>query len=441
MCIARFALILIVLGRAKEGLFVNTVFHVCICVSLTRGRHFARVAAVLLFALTVAGSAGSALAEKRVALVIGNSAYSNVTSLPNPASDAEAMGILFKSAGFDVVEQRQNLVSAEMRRAIRDFSDKAQNADIAVIYFAGHGIEVDGVNYLIPIDSRLERDVDVEDEAVSLDRVLKMIEPAKRLRLVILDACRDNPFGKAMKRTIATRAIGRGLGPVEPPTSDTLIAFAAKAGSTAADGAGANSPFTTALLKHLVTPGLDVRLALGQVRDDVLKATGRKQEPFVYGSLGGSTVTLTALTKNEPVPQRLDPNTDIARDYEAAAKVGTKEAWDAFLVTHPNGFYADLARAQRAKYEASKPASKSRKGDTAPQSLQHAPARRFGAVSSVKKQQVNRTQTSNVSRVAPEYCANVRAMLQQGRASGLSNDHPNMALGISGYRQHCKGAI
>lgn len=338
-----------VMLASHEGHLVSAIFHICVS-SHTGSRWFTQVAVVLLLTLTLFASAGSALAEKRVALVIGNSAYNNVSKLPNPANDAEAIGVLFKSVGFDVVEQRQNLGNAEMRRVIRDFSEKAQGADLAVVFFAGHGIEVDGVNYLIPTDSRLERDVDVEDEAVSLDRLLKMIEPAKRLRLVILDACRDNPFGKAMKRTIATRSIGRGLGPIEPSTSDTLIAFAAKAGSTAIDGAGPNSPFTAALLKHLVTPGLDVRLALGQVRDDVLKATGSKQEPFVYGSLGGSTVTLTALTKDEQATQqRIDPNADVARDYEAAAKVGTKDAWDAFLVIYPNGFYAQLARAQRGK--------------------------------------------------------------------------------------------
>lgn len=327
----------------------------CRCSFLSRRRRFVHAAHLLsMVVVAFVMSPYSAFAEKRVALVIGNSAYSNVSKLPNPANDAEAIGMLLKSANFDIVERRQDIGSAEMRRVIRDFSEKAQDADIAVVYFAGHGIEVDGANYLIPIDAKLERDVDVEDETVSLDRVLRMIEPAKRLRLVILDACRDNPFGKMMKRTIATRSIGRGLGRVEPATSDTLIAFAAKAGSTAADGAGPNSPFTAALLKHLVTPGLDIRLSLGQVRDDVLKATGNKQEPFVYGSLGGSTVTLTGPVKDERAPS-VDPNAVAARDYEAAAKIGTKEAWDAFLAAHPVGLYADLARAQRAKLIAALP--------------------------------------------------------------------------------------
>jgi uncharacterized caspase-like protein len=293
---------------------------------------------------------GGALADKRVALVIGNSTYQHVPKLPNPANDAEAVGILFKSAGFDSVETRENLNVNDMRRVVRDFSDQARDADVAVIYYAGHGLEVSGVNYLVPVDASLRRDIDVEDEAVSLDRLLLVMEPAKRLRLVILDACRDNPFIKSMTRTMASRAIGRGLARVEPITSDTLVAFAAKAGLTAADGEGTpHSPFTTALLKHLVTPGLDVRLAFGRVRDEVLNTTGNKQEPFVYGSLGGSTVTLASLTTEErnDAPPRVDADAAAVRDYEAAAKVGTAKAWDAFLVKYPGGFYADLARSRK----------------------------------------------------------------------------------------------
>jgi uncharacterized caspase-like protein len=151
----------------------------------------------------------------------------------NPVNDAGAISLLFKTSGFDVVETRQNLAVNDLRRAIRDFSDKTRDADIAVVFYAGHGIEVNGNNYIIPIDGALERDIDVEDETVSLERILSVVEPAKRLRLVILDACRDNPFARNMKRTIARRAIGRGLASVEPTMSDTLIAFAAKAGSTA----------------------------------------------------------------------------------------------------------------------------------------------------------------------------------------------------------------
>jgi uncharacterized caspase-like protein len=300
-----------------------------------------------------------ALAEKRVALVLGNSAYQNVAPLPNPANDSARMAATLKDAGFDVVDSRRDLPAAETRRALRDFADRARDADIAVVYYAGHGIEVDGSNYLIPVDAKLERDTDIYDEAFSLDRILIAIEPAKKLRLVILDACRDNPFSKKMKRTVATRAVGQGLAKVEPSSPNVLIAYSAKAGSTAADGDGTNSPFTIALSHHLTTPGLDVRRAFGFVRDEVLKTTGNRQEPFVYGSLGGEDVPLV------PAPARVAPaaaaapatpapsaQAEARRDYELALQVGNKSALNAFLAQYPDGFYASLAKLQLEKIAA-----------------------------------------------------------------------------------------
>ncbi|MDE2379278.1 caspase family protein [Bradyrhizobium sp.] len=285
-------------------------------------------------------------AEKRVALTIGNSTYKNATQLPNPANDAVAVAALLRSAGFDVVESRGDLGIAEMRRALRQFSDVAADADIAVVFYAGHGMEVDGVNYLIPIDATLERDLDAEDEAIPLDRVLKVIDQAKRLRLVILDACRDNPFARTMKRTLASRAIGRGLAKVEPQSSDTLVAFAAKAGSTASDGDGTNSPFTAALLQFIASPGLDVRLAFGRVRDEVLRSTGNRQEPFVYGSLGGSIIALVPGNDKQAEPAARQPDQasiEIAF-WETIKNEKNPLLFEAYLKRYPSGAFADLAR-------------------------------------------------------------------------------------------------
>ncbi|HKU09194.1 MAG TPA: caspase family protein [Bradyrhizobium sp.] len=303
----------------------------------------------LLCAVALLLSAGPALAEKRVALVIGNAAYQNVPKLPNPVNDGNTMASTLKDAGFDVVDSRHDLPASETRRVLRDFADRARDADIAVVYYAGHGIEVDGGNYLIPIDAKLERDTDVYDEALSLDRVLLAVEPAKKLRLVILDACRDNPFSKSMKRTVASRAIGQGLAKVEPNSPNLLIAYSAKAGSTAADGDGKNSPFTVALSKHLTRPGLDVRRAFGFVRDDVLKTTNNRQEPFVYGSLGGEDVPLVAAPKIAAPAPAANPQADIRRDYELALQIGNKSALNAFLTQYPDGFYASLAKLQLEK--------------------------------------------------------------------------------------------
>ena len=310
----------------------------------------------LLLAVALMFGAEPAFAGKRVALVLANSAYQHAPSLTNPVNDGAVMAKTLKDAGFDVVDSRHDLSALETRRALRDFADSTRDADIAVVYYAGHGIEVEGSNYLIPVDAKLERDTDVYDEALSLDRVLVAVEPAKQLRLVILDACRDNPFGRTMKRTLASRGIGRGLAQIEPTSSNTLIAYSAKAGFTAQDGDGANSPFTIALSKHLTTPGLDVRRAFGFVRDDVLKSTGNKQEPFVYGSLGGEDVPLVPVNAMPaaaaaPTPAT-NPQADMRRDYELALQVGNKPAWEAFLAQHPDGFYANLAKLQLDKIQA-----------------------------------------------------------------------------------------
>jgi hypothetical protein len=298
----------------------------------------------------------AAAAERRVALVIGNAAYRSVAPLANTVNDANGMAAVFKSAGFDVV-LRKDLGVLEFKRAVREFMATVRDADIAVVYYAGHGLEAGGINYLVPVDAKLLSDYDAEDEAVSLDRVILALQQARRLRLIILDACRDNPFLQKLQRTIATRALTNGLAKVEPGETDTLIAYAAKAGSVSSDGTGAHSPFTAALMKHLTEPGVDIRIALGKVRDEVLKATGGRQEPFVYGSLGGETVSLVPIPEPKTARTTADPNLDIRIDYEMAERVGTSEGWESFLAIHGSGYYADLARAQLAKLKATTPAT------------------------------------------------------------------------------------
>jgi uncharacterized caspase-like protein len=307
----------------------------------------AAISGLVLAALPV----DHALAQRRVALVIGNSAYQTVAPLSNTINDAGAIAALFRKAGFDIVDARQDLGVVDFKRAIREFMITARGAETAVMYYAGHGIEASGTNYLIPVDAKLATDYDAEDEAVSLDRIILALEPAKRLRLVILDACRDNPFLRKMQRTLAVRSVASGLGKVEPMSTDTLIAYAAKAGSVSYDGFGPNSPFTTALIKYIAEPGVDIRIALGRVRDEVIKITESRQEPFVYGSLGGTTVSLVSATDTKKAERRPAANEsdDVRSAYEATARVGTKEAWEAFLKTYGTGFYAQLARLQIAK--------------------------------------------------------------------------------------------
>ena len=177
---------------------------------------------------------------------------------------------------------------------------------MAVVFYAGHSIEVGQANYLIPVDARLITDYDVEDETVPLDRVQAM-EPAKRLRVVILDACRNNPLGESMSLSAGvTRTVTRGLARIEP-RGDVLVAYSARAGTLAQDGKGRHSPYAEALLKHMMTPALDVRLMFGKVRDQVLLATGREQEPFIYGSLSGDVIPLVPEPPTAQAPLPVPP--------------------------------------------------------------------------------------------------------------------------------------
>ena len=249
------------------------------------------VKAFSVMAFLAVGLAGPASAASRVALVIGNSAYAHVPVIPNPLNDAADIGSALGRLGFSVT-RLENADYSALRRGLQEFQRAASAAEIAVVFYAGHGIEVDKQNFLVPVDARLASDRDVEFEAVSLDLVIRTVEHAGKLRLVILDACRDNPFAARMERGGATRSIGRGLSRVEP-SGEMLVAYAAKEGTVALDGTGRNSPYTAALLRHLEEPGLEVGLMFRKVRDAVLETTGREQEPFTYGSLSSRGAYLT----------------------------------------------------------------------------------------------------------------------------------------------------
>ena len=319
--------------------------------------------AVALGAMYASLWADPALADKRVALVIGNSGYQNAAALPNPMRDAQAMAARFKEGGFVVVTALDSGI-VQFKRVIREFEDATTDADIVVIYYAGHGIEVDGINYLVPVDAKLAKDRDAQDEAVTLERLVESADAAKRLRLIILDACRDNPFAKTMKRqrTAAVRGAGwvnPGLGRVEPTSgSSTLIAYAAKQGFAAEDGDADHSPFTAALLNNLFEPGLDIRLALGRVRDDVMKTTNNRQEPWASGSLGGGNIALVSAPAEPPVAARSEAEKSTRSegeksDYNLVEAIGTdphappevrRRAYEIFINQYPSGFYSDLAR-------------------------------------------------------------------------------------------------
>ena len=251
------------------------------------GRLRLALAAAVLLASAGAVASQPAPGGGRLALVIGNSAYTAVSPLPNPQNDAADVGAALGRLGFDVT----TLLDGDrtgMDEALRAFARRSVGAAAALIFYAGHGMEVDGVNYLVPVDAQLQSDTDVEYETVDLDRVLRATEGAG-LRMVILDACRDNPLARSMRRVRATRSISRGsFGDLDEQQllDETLVAYAAAAGTTAADGVGRNSPYTEALLTYLEQP-LEVSALFRRVRARVLQTTGGRQRPHEYQSLLG----------------------------------------------------------------------------------------------------------------------------------------------------------
>ncbi len=221
--------------------------------------------------------------ERRVALVMGNGAYTTVSRLANPVNDAAAVAGTLTRLGFEVVEMH-DLGAGQMRDALRDFEDKAGGAQWALVYYSGHGMELNGKNWLIPVDAKLARATDLADEAIPVDRVLDRLAEAKKLRIVVLDACRTNPFLARMTMNRGGRVVTRGLAAIEP-THGEVVFYAARDGSIALDGAGANSPFAEAFVKHMDEDGVELGRFFRKVTSNVLVATNNQQEPFVYGRI------------------------------------------------------------------------------------------------------------------------------------------------------------
>jgi tetratricopeptide (TPR) repeat protein len=231
-------------------------------------------------------SGGGGNAGRRIALVIGNGAYKNVHALDNPPRDARLIAGSLKDLGFQSVTVANDLTRDKFFETLKTFASDAEKADWAVIYYAGHGFEIGGVNYLVPVDAKLAVDKDAEKEAVALEQVIAAVGGARKLRLVMLDACRDNPFAANMQHTIELKLVDKGFSDIEP-SAGFMIVYAAKHGETALDGEGADSPFATAVARDVKEPHVEVRKLFDIVRDDVWAATKHSQQPFTYGSPAG----------------------------------------------------------------------------------------------------------------------------------------------------------
>lgn len=260
-------------------------------------RPFARMVGFLSCAVIITLADPARADTDRQALVIGMADYATIGHLENTANDARGVAATLDSIGFDVTLSI-DATGAELRQQLDDFAFRSETADLALIYFAGHGVEVAGENFMIPVDAQVRSNLDVQRQSVSLKQMLAAVDHARSLRIVILDSCRDNPLGGAIDlarvetasaaTTDEARAPGGsgGLAPADPDRG-TLVAFAAKDGQVALDGTGVHSPYATALMDKMVEPGLEISLMFRQVRDEVLAITGNLQEPHTYGSLTG----------------------------------------------------------------------------------------------------------------------------------------------------------
>jgi Caspase domain/Putative peptidoglycan binding domain len=321
-----------------------------------------RYLTLLLSLICVLVTAHTAKADKRVAFVVGNGAYKNVAQLPNPPIDAKAMAGVLRNVGFDVVEGT-NLTRDKMTERLLEFGKKAQGADVAVFFYAGHGIAINGTNYLLPVDADIKSEMDVKlGSAINIDLTLDQTMSDAKVKLVFLDACRDNPFAAKIKSNSSTRSVSVQQGLAEMKSGEgTLIAFATGPGQTALDGQeGTNSPFTRALVAHITTPGIEIQQAMTEVRAQVNEETNKGQLPWGHTNLIGSVYLnpAAAAPANAAAPAApaavasASGGSDVELEFWRSVKESNKpEELNAYLTTYPNGQFKSLALARIAALE------------------------------------------------------------------------------------------
>jgi len=312
-------------------------------------QRFATIVTICL-ALAISLLSQPAAADRRVALVIGNSAYKQVPVLDNPANDAADLAAKLGKIGFDVV-RGIDLDYGGMRDIIRRFGEKMAGADVALVFYAGHGLQVAGKNYLVPIDAKISNQTDVDLATIDMDLILRAMESDNRTNIVFLDACRDNPFAQKLAANLGTRSasVGRGLAQSQAAVG-TLIAYSTQPGNVALDGQGRNSPFTSALLKNIDTPGLSLGDTMIAVRNDVLQATNGHQVPWDHSSMTGQFYFVP------PAPGQDGGASDALAKLEIAFWNSIKDSknpqlFDAYLKRYPTGAFADIAKINRDQYK------------------------------------------------------------------------------------------
>lgn len=309
-----------------------------------------------------ANAAGSSPSEKKVALIIGNSVYRHAVTLPNPRNDAALMAATLKDSGFEVIEGI-DLSKAAMTDIVDRFTEKAYDANVALIFYAGHGVQVDGQNYLIPVDAELTSPAHLRTRAIRVDDMMTSLPPDPAVSVVILDACRDNPLARTLAASLPksrSSALGVGLAPVEASSQSNgsggvIIAYATDPGSVALDGKGENSPYTSALAKNIAIPGLEIQSALTRVRAEVTEKTLGRQRPWHNASLGrelflGGAAPRSAVAAPPLIVGQTAEEQAAGSDWEfeqrlwdEASKRNTVAHYEIYLKQFPNGRFAGVA--------------------------------------------------------------------------------------------------
>ena len=318
---------------------------------------------LLLLCLTIlALSIYDARAERRVALVIGNSAYANAAPLRNPGNDASDMADALRKVGFEVAIGL-DFDQQKFAQAIQQFARALDGADVALFYYAGHGLQMNERNFLVSVDARLQNEFLLTSETIDLEAIVRLMESKSSVNLVFLDACRNNPLADGLRQSLAatnrSAALGRGLARIEPTGRDTLIAFAAAPGQVAVDGQGRNSPFTSSLLQHLGKPGLEVSVMLKQVAADVRRDTQNAQRPqqlsdmarvfyFARAEAAAAPAPAPAPVPAVPAVSNEDRTVDVAF-WNSVQAANDCEAVRAYIRRFPNGTFIDLARISEQK--------------------------------------------------------------------------------------------
>ncbi|NVO14755.1 MAG: caspase family protein [Rhodoplanes sp.] len=394
---------------------------------------FRWLAALTAMAVLLVVAPPSAGAQQKVALVVGNGAYRNATPLANPPNDAADVAAALRRLGFAVIEGR-DLDKHALEDKIRAFGRALDGASVALFFYAGHGLQVAGRNYLVPVDAKLERPGDLSFETIDVGQVLGQMEAEARVNLVFLDACRDNPLARTLARSLGARSasVGAGLASIQSAVG-TMIAYATQPDNVALDGEGRNSPFTTALLKHLPTPGLDVAVLMRRIRSDVVASTHSRQVPWDHSSLIGDVVLVPGSAASagteppaqpsvtpppvKPPPATSDRGQDVDIAYWNSVKdTGNVAQIRSYIAAFPNGTFVALARLRIEEIESRTPGRPTDDGRTRVGALEPA-----GGVPPRPQSPRENCASFNAPAGVDLYCASSVLQPQLGNTYGVRN--------------------